>query len=115
MALRCPRSLMNASRLFASTLNKRSRRQRSHSALAHTYPPPRRLNTAHFGGVEDFETVAPTEYRNVTRLRTERGFSSGYVNETRRPGVMIRGAVSCSRCWKLSAWPHCGLSNRCLV
>src|SRR6266480_645759 len=75
----CQRSQMNASRHFVITLNKRNRHQLSHSALPHTCQAPRRLNTVPFGGVEDFETVIRTEYRNVTGSRPERGFSSIYA------------------------------------
>ena len=90
MALRCPRSQMNASRHFAITLNKRNRHQLFHSALAHIHPTTKRLTTLQLAGSEDVKTVSGEEYKNIT----ERGFSAAPVKKTHRPTAITCGMSS---------------------
>jgi hypothetical protein len=66
---------MNASGRFARMLSKRTRHQRSRSALAHIHPTTKSLTTLQFASAEG-GTVSGKEHKNITvRLATPSPFS----------------------------------------
>jgi hypothetical protein len=71
----------------------------SRAAVAAVFPNDRHradVNKNHLAGAADFKTVTGTEYRKATVSRPARGFPPIYIKETRRPAVVICGAVSCN-------------------